>query len=169
MFRRVLFGLLLAGMVFCTATANGAIYKLDPNLVGWWKFDEGSGETIADSSGHGNNGTVFGITSWVDGFVGPKALKITGGGVTIPDKAELRPLQVTVAMWFNFNGKQVPSARLFQKGKDNQETINLQGGQGGIGFSLATEPGENRSINTKHRFEIGKWYHITGIYDGSSF
>ncbi|MHC4193846.1 MAG: hypothetical protein ACYSP9_06695 [Planctomycetota bacterium] len=71
----------------------------EDGLVGWWKFDEGKGETIVDSSGHGNNGTVFGITSWVDGFVGPKALKITGGGVTIPDKAELRPPKVTVAMW----------------------------------------------------------------------
>ena len=24
----------------------------DPNLVGWWKFDDASGKTAADSSGH---------------------------------------------------------------------------------------------------------------------
>ncbi|MHC4240242.1 MAG: LamG-like jellyroll fold domain-containing protein [Planctomycetota bacterium] len=156
--------ILLAAMIIQLVVCP---YAVADGLVGWWKFDEGKGETIADSSGHGNNGTVFGITSWVDGFVGPKALKITGGGVTIPDKAELRPPNVTVAMWFNFGGKQVPSARLFQKGKDNQETINFQGGEGGIGFSLATGPGNNVGISTKQRFEIGKWYHITGIYDGS--
>jgi hypothetical protein len=127
----------------------------------------GSFDTAADSSGHGNDGKVFGVTSWVDGYVGKSALKITGGGVKIADSELLRPPQVTVAMWFNFGGKQVPSARLFQKGKDNQETINFQGGEGGIGFSLATAPRENRGINTKHKFEIGKWYHITGIYDGS--
>jgi hypothetical protein len=30
----------------------------DPSLVGYWKFDEGSGTTAADSSGNGNNGTL---------------------------------------------------------------------------------------------------------------
>ncbi|MHC4214087.1 MAG: LamG domain-containing protein [Planctomycetota bacterium] len=165
MFRRVLFGLLFAGIV--GYSVNVAVAKMDPSLVGWWQFDEGKGEAIADSSGHGNNGTVFGITSWVDGFVGSKALKITGGGVTIADKAELRPPQLTVAMWFNFSGKQVPAARLFQKGKDNHETINFQGGEGGVHFSLAVAKGENRGVGTKQRFEIGKWYHITGVYDGS--
>jgi len=117
---------------------------LADGLVGWWKFDEGQGDTVADSSGHGNDGKVFGVTSWVDGYVGKGALKITGGGVKIEDNPLLRPPQVTVAMWFNLGGKQVPSARLFQKGKDNQETINFQGGEGGIGFSLATAPRENR-------------------------
>jgi len=27
-------------------------------LVGWWKLDEGSGDSAADSSNHGNNGMV---------------------------------------------------------------------------------------------------------------
>ncbi|MHC4687761.1 MAG: LamG domain-containing protein [Planctomycetota bacterium] len=155
---------LLAALIVVSLFGSPA---LADGLVGWWKFDEGSGTIAADSSGKGHNGEVFGITSWVDGYVGSGALKITGGGVKIADSPLLRPPKVTVAMWFNLGGRQVPSARLFQKGKDNQETINFQGGEGGIGFSLATAPRENRGINTKHRFEIGKWYHITGIYDGS--
>ena len=136
-------------------------------LVGWWTFDEGKGETVADLSGHGHDGKVFGVTSWVDGYVGKGALKITGGGVKIADSELLRPPQVTVAMWVNFSGKQVPSARLFQKGNDNRETINIQGGEGGIGFSLASAPREGHGVNSDQRFDIGKWYHITGIYDGS--
>jgi hypothetical protein len=35
--------------------------KLDgnePNLVAYWDFDEGAGQTAADVSGHGNNGTL---------------------------------------------------------------------------------------------------------------
>jgi hypothetical protein len=31
-------------------------------LVGWWKFDEGSGTSAADSSGNGNTGTASGTT-----------------------------------------------------------------------------------------------------------
>jgi len=140
---------------------------LADGLVGWWTFDEGKGNTVADSSGHGNDGKVFGVTSWVDGYVGKGALKITGGGVKIADSELLRPPKVTVAMWVNFSGRQVQSARLFQKGNDNRETINIQGGENGIGFSLASAPREGHGVNSDQRFDIGKWYHITGIYDGS--
>ena len=30
----------------------------DPRLAGWWKFDETSGKTVADSSGHDRDGTL---------------------------------------------------------------------------------------------------------------
>ncbi|MHC4431251.1 MAG: hypothetical protein ACYTBS_05375 [Planctomycetota bacterium] len=30
----------------------------DPSLVGWWKLDEGSGTSVVDSSGYGNDGTL---------------------------------------------------------------------------------------------------------------
>lgn len=36
----------------------------EPNLLGYWKLNEGSGQTIADSSGNGHNGTL-GFTSAV--------------------------------------------------------------------------------------------------------
>ena len=32
----------------------------DPNLVGWWKFDETAGSTATDSSGHKRDGTLNG-------------------------------------------------------------------------------------------------------------
>jgi hypothetical protein len=37
----------------------------DPD-VGWWRFDEGTGDTTADSSGKGHPGTIQGA-GWVDG------------------------------------------------------------------------------------------------------
>ena len=50
---------------------------IDPNRVGWWKLDETSGTTAADSSGHNNNGTVNGGPRWVAGFIGG-ALQFNG-------------------------------------------------------------------------------------------
>jgi hypothetical protein len=32
----------------------------NPNLVGWWSFDEGYGDTAADSSGNENHGILYG-------------------------------------------------------------------------------------------------------------
>jgi hypothetical protein len=46
--------------------AQAAVIDPQPGLVGWWQFDEGSGLTAGDSSGKGNNGTVYNAT-WVAG------------------------------------------------------------------------------------------------------
>ncbi len=55
------------------------ILDKDPNLMGWWKFDETSGNTAADSSKHKRKGTLAGESTFdkasADGKVG-KALKL---------------------------------------------------------------------------------------------
>jgi hypothetical protein len=42
----------------------------DPDLMGWWKLDEGYGAKAIDSSGHGNHGTIQGAAEWVAGYDG---------------------------------------------------------------------------------------------------
>ena len=52
----------------------------DTGLVGWWRFDEGSGSTAADSSGESNNGTLNGsngLPTWASG-VSDGALQFDG-------------------------------------------------------------------------------------------
>jgi len=41
------------------------VYATDrtSNLKGWWRFEEGSGTSVADSSGNGNTGTISGASS----------------------------------------------------------------------------------------------------------
>jgi len=55
------FGLVL-GLVL-TSAAKGA----DPDLIGYWKFDETSGTTAQDATGNGNDGTLNGDPQWVAG------------------------------------------------------------------------------------------------------
>ncbi|NLE65774.1 MAG: hypothetical protein GX606_07675, partial [Elusimicrobia bacterium] len=40
---------------------------INNGLVGYWRFDEGSGSTVQDLSGYGNNGTMYNMTAedWV--------------------------------------------------------------------------------------------------------
>ena len=49
----------------------------DPNLLGWWKLDEKSGNTAYDSGIYGNHGeliqmdgTPIGVPQWVYGYAG---------------------------------------------------------------------------------------------------
>jgi len=44
---------LLLGLVL-----TGLAHAQDPDMLGWWKLDEGSGDTAMDSSGKGNHGTI---------------------------------------------------------------------------------------------------------------
>jgi len=48
----------------------GVAQAADPSLVGWWKLDETSGLTAADSSGNNNNGTLVNLRGdqWVRGI-----------------------------------------------------------------------------------------------------
>ena len=43
-------------------------FKLEPNFVSWWQFDEGQGYTAYDSAAT-NDGTVHGAT-WTTGQMG---------------------------------------------------------------------------------------------------
>jgi hypothetical protein len=82
--------------------AEAAILDPHPGLVGWWRFDEGAGNIVSDSSGHGNDGTVYGAT-WVDGKHG-KALSFDGveDHVKVNNHATLQITgDLTIAFWVN--------------------------------------------------------------------
>jgi hypothetical protein len=80
-----------------------------PAVVGLWRFNEGSGTNVADSSGLGNNGTLTGesnnVPAWVTGQAGfGGALKFTNDGfnhayVDIPGAASLMIGQTATNPW----------------------------------------------------------------------
>jgi hypothetical protein len=74
----------------------------DPDLLLWWKFDEGTGMTAVDWSGHDHHGTLEGNPQWVAGTVGG-ALEFGGDGDRVVDEDAENYLNglsaITVAMW----------------------------------------------------------------------
>ncbi|MDT8304217.1 MAG: LamG domain-containing protein, partial [Sedimentisphaerales bacterium] len=73
----------------------------DPGLVGWWRFEEGSGTTAYDSSGNGLDGTLVGGATWTDGRIGGGIeLDGTSGYVSVPD-FELTTDSITFVSWVN--------------------------------------------------------------------
>src|ERR1700754_3912893 len=103
-------GHLVAAAVAATLSfAAPTVAKADSfPLVGWWPMNEGSGQTVHDWSGHGNNG-VLGSTPGVDAndptwvkavFFGP-ALNFHGLNdfVSIPSSSSLEPQRLTVDAW----------------------------------------------------------------------
>jgi uncharacterized repeat protein (TIGR01451 family) len=90
--------LLLGGtLALVSATAQASS---DDGLVAKWHFDEGSGSIAKDSSGNGNDGTIYGAT-WVDRKYG-KALSFDGNGdyVEITPQSDVSAIgDFTISVW----------------------------------------------------------------------
>jgi len=134
-------------------------------LVGWWKLDEGSGYTAADSSGQDNNGVLEGKVSWAAGHAG-SALDFDGGRVLVPDAPELRPTDVVSACaWVYFSDSQ-DNARLVVKGGDNHETFGLEvNGSDELVFHVR-DVNDNRYGVNEEVLNLDEWFHIAGTFDG---
>jgi flagellin-like protein len=75
----------------------------DPSLVGYWKFDEGSGNIAYDSSGNGYNGILVNGPTWTSGKYGG-ALKFNGVNnfVTMGNVLNMGANQpFTISVWVN--------------------------------------------------------------------
>ena len=159
-----LFCLILALGLVLTSAAKGA----DLSLVGWWKFDEGSGDTAADSSGNENHGTLSATNikwteeGWING-----ALNFTGGDnyVVVPDSPTLNPTEeITIIAWLKptWTG----NSRILQKGSgDNQYRLLRESGDNLV-FHLAGL--SNDRLENIPCPSGGEWTHVAAIYDGAA-
>ncbi len=134
-------------------------------LIGYWKFDEGSGTTATDSSGNNNSGALVNTPAWVPGKVGPSALQFNAANlqfVSVSDSASLDPTNgLTITAWINaanWSGNR----RVLQKGNsDNQYRLLAEGGVfkfdlTGVGTLTTTLP----SVST--------WIHVAGTWNGTT-
>jgi hypothetical protein len=80
----------------------GAPY--DNSLICNWNFDEGSGAIVHDSSGNGNNGSLYGGT-WVDGKYGD-AVNLNGAlnNYVVSSNSFSSSTTGTISVWINPNG-----------------------------------------------------------------
>ncbi|UCE48799.1 MAG: LamG domain-containing protein [Phycisphaerales bacterium] len=144
----------------------------DPNLVGWWKLDEGGGTTAVDWSGYGNNGTFQGNPQWVDGLANG-GLELNGttdyvdcGSHTSLDIAG----EISIAAWTkvdvfgDWDG-------IVTKGTTQSPYAMQMWGDGALRFSAnwgdpAGGVGSG-SWNTYTKMTAGEWTHAAIVYDGS--
>lgn len=87
------------GDVWSFAT-RPAISIVDPNLVGWWTFDEGYGTAAIDWSGHENHATLVNGPQWVEGYF-DGALEFDGSNYVTMDPVadDVKGNNVTLSGW----------------------------------------------------------------------
>lgn len=101
-----------------TASADFTLtVNSNPGLTGWWRFEEGSGTLINDSSGNYNFGFSSESASFVDGVSG-KAIKLDGSGsVQIQPKPSINMVNdMSISIWAKIDPASEPMATIISKG-----------------------------------------------------
>jgi len=83
-------GTVIDSVVDTTVVSSGILLKKDSNTVALWNFNTLTGTTIADESGKGNNGSMFGTTNLITASWGTGIQLAAGCGVKVYDATTLR-------------------------------------------------------------------------------
>jgi hypothetical protein len=176
-------GLLAAAVsaaIFAFAAPSAAQADSFP-LAGWWPMNEGSGQTVRDWSGRGNNGYLGSTTgadandpTWIRGVFLGSALRFDGTNdyVTIPDSSALKPARLTVAAWVRGTG--TPDHRyIVAKGANACSTGSYglyTGAHGGASFYIADSLSFFYVSPEAPASAVwdGNWHHVAGTFDGST-
>ncbi len=143
---------------------TGMAKAADPDLVGSWRFDEGSGTTAFDSSGNGNDGTVVGDALWVAGKFGG-ALEFNGSNTSVV--APFIPLDsrsFTITMWVNpvlYTSEQV----VFSQTESRTTNVSMHYRIYGPGSGRIRMGFYSNDLDTTTTLDENNWYHITFWYD----
>ena len=150
----------------CIATGPISADLLD-DAVGIWLFDEGKGGTAADTSGHGNDGTISGA-KWAEGKFGG-ALEFEPPHVVTVEPSDSLNFkdQMSIATWVYMN-KGVSDTAIRRNGSYLLEVQSAgERVPGGYVFGIWSGGGFTGGVWGKTVVEPEKWYHIVGLYDGS--
>jgi Tfp pilus assembly protein PilX len=159
-----------------TQTINGTTYNWSvtcQDAVGAanlsWKFDEGTGSTTMDGSGHGNTGTLHGGATWTTNSRSGKAISFNGvdGYVDCGNNASTNLTgDVSMAAWVK------PMGAYY----DQKIGANQNGTYGGYKLCVYNSKVEfevrdaantawlNRNVAGGTMLTVGNWYHVVGVY-----
>ncbi len=155
-------------LVLCLVGTSAA-QNIDPSLVGWWTFDDGSGTVAKDLSGNGVDATFFGEPTW--------GTEAGHGGVLLFDGTTAAPEYVlmdgsyqvpvyTITLWFRVEDgsgqRDIFSA--YAPGVQHGILLELSG-DGTLRYlhryPLGTGGGTN--IYTTTTYGDGAWYHAAMV------
>jgi len=179
MYRQMYYLILLVGLLgLISADLTEAA---DPNLVGWWEFDDGSGGIAYDSSGNGNQGTLEGGASIVDDAERGKVLCVNGvdGYASIPNGPDFDITDLTLMFWMKLStdfdansGLSMAPVGMTMDEAHNMEftlvgTDNSKSPKGAMHLKL--EGTAYCYVYTPNTFwAASTWYHITGVYNNAT-
>jgi hypothetical protein len=142
------------------------------NLIGYWTFNEGTGNTASDYSGNSHHGTLQSSPIWSSGKYG-NALDFTNAYVEIPHHTDFNLVKGTFAAWVNAD-VMIDNAGIITKGTTTYPySMHLawpvaNGNFNDDNFRFRTNVGLG-SIDegeSDTEFFPGEWHHVAVTFDG---
>lgn len=165
--------LLCVSLLFTTsvlARANG-------DLIAHYNFNAGSGVSVTDETGLGNDGLLINGATWVDGNFG-KAIQFNGSSdyINVPSSGGLSPEYITLSAWVNPSFSGDAHHYIASKHRDCCDSP----GQGGYGLRINKTSGFLRGevwLNTNQSLlaatgttpiSATAWTHVAMTFDGNN-
>ncbi len=149
--------------------AYGYTPASDPNLVAWWRFDDGSGSSARDSSGNDSHGALNGDPQWITGRIGG-ALDFDGDGDYVdcgnPGIFNFDE-QVTAGAWVNLRSIPGQWRTVVAKGEEGWR-LALTRMMPSFTFGVAGRGFGYPSVYSARQVAFGEWHHVCGTYDGQT-
>ncbi|MDE2041249.1 MAG: hypothetical protein KGI59_02615, partial [Patescibacteria group bacterium] len=167
--------------MFSGRTQVAALEGAGSGLVGWWKFDEGSGTTAADSSGSGNTGTLVGGPTWTTGQIGG-ALSFNGTNQYVTASTNSMPASaqaVSISAWVFISQYPNSKSSIVWRGSTSAGggfgdprifALTLEGASNNVPVFYAESAGSGGlyyDATSSVSIGTGSWHLITGTSDGS--
>jgi hypothetical protein len=134
----------------------------NPDLVGWWKFDEGYGKKAIDFSGHGNDGTLGGDPVWIEGVM-DGGLYLSGNDYVAIDGVDndITGTNMTLSVWIKTT--QSGEGELFAANESDSDYALLFGIQGGNPYRW-----EGADEQYPPAVNDDQWHMLTYVRNGST-
>jgi hypothetical protein len=158
----------------------------DPDLIGWWRLDEGYGAVTIDWSGYGNHGTIDNTdgglgedgSTWFDDPQRGMVLSFNGDNSagTYVSGGQIPPMTLTNNFAWAFWTKQDEGQSMEIPGQGNDVVLgNRYGGTASPVQFIKFTPGNFEYYNDGHNGTIdyedipaGMWVHHAVVKDGAS-
>lgn len=147
---------------------SGQIYKLATNTdapVGYWKFDETSGNTAYDDSGNNYTGTLINGPVWTNGKIG-NALQFNGINQNVDCGTsaglDMGVQDFTVSAWVKMGTNQTSYPTFVSKGGNSSSTAGYWFYLSGSYLKLAISDGASRIVASSGAVSINDnaWHHV---------
>ena len=149
------------------------IHLPNDHFIGWWRFNEGQGDTCQDSSGNQHHLNLIGNPKWFSGRSGTAIHTGKACATGTIDPRFKTNDTFSLMAWVNTTNPETQEATDF--------TLDFMGRHCTLGYNTeSTEiyldcPGLHLSdryprvrVYTEVNIDDGRWHHIAGLYDGNS-
>lgn len=154
------------------ATWAGGPPNVDSSTMAMWHFDEGSGTTVADSSGNGNTGSFYGTPVWVGGRFKAGLRFMTGEEhIVVNDSSSLDMTgNLTVELWLKQLGVSSPAWLLNKANTTNYNDSNYAiwiDASNRVCGAIANGT-DVQNVTSASSIQPGMWYHVAFTVDGAT-